>query len=500
MGILALLAVVLSLLLHFLHRTLGVFSMSMAGSQATPVHVSPVLLNVVMLLPVLCAVVMIGLYFFDTDNRYLPLVTVLSLTFSSISMVSGSGGDVVFHFSIFMVLAIAAFYEDIRLLLVMTGLFAIEHLVGFFFLPGLVFGVNHYPLLMMLMHALFLVLTSGATSWLIYLNKRTNEELAQQTNERRMQLQFVLGNIRQSAGNLAELSATLSSGAEQSVRASEQVSITMTEIATGAETQVRSVGHMEQALQSLERDIQTINESSDMTTQMALGANLKTKQGNEEITDAERQMDTIKEKMDELVAHMKRLSSNSTQIDRIVDAIRLIADETNLLALNASIEAARAGDAGRGFAVVASEVGKLASESSLSVKQIGEIIEEVQRDIYATTEAVEQSVAQVSQGVASIQSAGRAFREIGQAIDSVASHVSAVSESTHHMVQQTQTVVSAVQDVQTVTSITAAGTQEASAASQEQMASMEEIAAAAASIAQTAEEMVKTAEQVETSI
>ena len=107
------------------------------------------------------------------DHRLVPLLNTLTLTFASMSIISGGGGTVEFHFSIFMVLAIVAYYENMKLIAIMTVLFALQHILGFFFLTELVFGAASYSFLMLVIHAVFLILTSGATSLQIHSSLHT---------------------------------------------------------------------------------------------------------------------------------------------------------------------------------------------------------------------------------------------------------------------------------------------------------------------------------------
>ena len=113
------------------------------------------------------------------------------------------------------------------------------------------------------------------------------------------------------------------------------------------------------------------------------------------------------------VAHetVSELGSHSEKVEEIVDLIRSIAEQTNLLALNAAIEAARAGEAGRGFAVVASEVKTLAEESASSTEQIAAIVGQMRGSVGETINAVETGKARVDEGVGVVESAGNAFAE-----------------------------------------------------------------------------------------
>ncbi|MFC5988138.1 hypothetical protein [Marinicrinis lubricantis] len=116
-------------------------------------------------------------------HSQLPLLIVLTLTFSSISIISGGGGGVEFHFSIFIVIAAAAYYENIRLIMMMKILIVVQHLGKFFWCPQIVFGTDTYPFLMLVIHAVFLILTSSATSMQIYSKHKIMNQIEKRKQE-----------------------------------------------------------------------------------------------------------------------------------------------------------------------------------------------------------------------------------------------------------------------------------------------------------------------------
>jgi methyl-accepting chemotaxis protein len=183
------------------------------------------------------------------------------------------------------------------------------------------------------------------------------------------------------------------------------------------------------------------------------------------------------------------LSVSSKEIVQIIDVIGGIAGQTNLLALNAAIEAARAGDAGRGFAVVAEEVRKLAEQSQIAAKQIGDLIAGNTASIDSAVTAMQAGAEDVKTGTEVVNNAGQAFTVIAGRINLMAKQVKEISDATQEVAAGSQQIVESVRKVEAVSKAAAARTETVSAATQEQSATMEEIAAASNTLARMATDM-----------
>jgi methyl-accepting chemotaxis protein len=183
------------------------------------------------------------------------------------------------------------------------------------------------------------------------------------------------------------------------------------------------------------------------------------------------------------------LGEKSMEIEEIVALITEIANQTNLLALNAAIEAARAGEQGRGFAVVADEVRKLAERSNTAAGKIGTIITEIQQETGKAVKAMEDGTAAVSTGMLLMKNTGEAFVEILEMVEIVsrqAQEVSVIVEETNHL---TKSMADRLDKISDVTQQSVGNTQQVAAAAEEQNATMEEIAAAADMLSKMAEEL-----------
>ena len=199
------------------------------------------------------------------------------------------------------------------------------------------------------------------------------------------------------------------------------------------------------------------------------------------------QMDSIGQGTAQVGDAIGKLSASSKQIGEIVGVISAIAAQTNLLALNAAIEAARAGEQGRGFAVVADEVRKLAEQSGDAAKQISSLIDENRQNIELAVVAMQSGNVEVKRGIEIVGSAGDAFTKIAALVQEVSVEVREISAAVEEMASGSEQMVGSMKEIERVSKTTAGETQTVSAATQEQSASMHEIASASQNLAKMAE-------------
>jgi ABC-type transport system substrate-binding protein len=193
----------------------------------------------------------------------------------------------------------------------------------------------------------------------------------------------------------------------------------------------------DQHQQGLKQTLSTVEELSAATQEVAASAQMSASaarsadelagQGREAVTQAHAQMGRIKDTVRETGETVVELGQRTAAITKIVDVIQRIADQTNLLSLNASIEAAHAGEAGRGFAVVAGEVRKLSEQSAAQARQIAGVVNEIQKEIKLVTARMSDSLAAVDAGSAVVNQAGQALEAIVDAAGQVNEMVGQIS-------------------------------------------------------------------------
>ena len=209
---------------------------------------------------------------------------------------------------------------------------------------------------------------------------------------------------------------------------------------------------------SIEQVSQNANQSSDVAKQSVSLAS----QGNAAVKKAINGMDNIREQIQETSKRIKRLGESSQQIGDIVELINDIAEQTNILSLNAAIQAAMAGEAGRGFAVVADEVQRLAERSSNATKQIDALVRTIQSDTNEAISSMEQSTKEVVSGAQLSQDAGMSLEQIETVSHQLADLINNISDAAKQQAQAAVSTSDSMNVIQEITMQTSTGTNESS--------------------------------------
>jgi len=305
----------------------------------------------------------------------------------------------------------------------------------------------------------------------------------------RLSLTQVVSEIENKATSLAASSEELSASTNQNSKATEQITQSIQELSLGSEQQSRSIDESTQTAIEMVTTINEISESSNEVASAAINTSSVVNEGNEAINVAVHQMQLIKQTVSDLADKLKTLGEYSANIDQIINVITEIADQTNLLALNAAIEAARAGEQGKGFAVVADEVRKLAEQSSQSTDKIRGVVTAIQRETDQALQSMDTGRVEVDKGIEVVNSAGESFKNIKQLGDSVTSQVQNVSAAVQEIAASTEQSVRTFEGISEISKQTLTGAQDVSATTEEQLASMEEISLSAENLSKMAEEL-----------
>ncbi len=309
-------------------------------------------------------------------------------------------------------------------------------------------------------------------------------------------INLMIRALRSSIAEIGRIAATLSDNAEQmasvvqGINASTQeISSTVSAMAKGSEDQARRVLETSHAMESMASTVQEIASKAELSNQASMEAIGIAERGAEAAVETASAIGRINDAAQAVLATSEGLEERFMQIGIIVEVITSVADQTNLLALNAAIEAARAGEHGRGFAVVADEVRKLAEDSRKAGGQISNLIMEIQTAVERMVN--DRSMEEVSKGTEVVERAGSALRDIAMSVERTAQYANDIAEATKIQVENSEQVLRAISEIASIADEIAASSEESAAAVQEQTASMEELTAASEELAEMANKLTK---------
>ena len=291
------------------------------------------------------------------------------------------------------------------------------------------------------------------------------------------------------AEQLAASSQELTASANQSAQASEQVAQSVTNSASAVVEQQQNVADAMDAIEHAMGSIDQLNGASTVVGQTVDVAAKQAAEGSAAIDSAVKQILSVEKIVNQSAGTVDKLGQRSKEIGTIVEAISGIAEQTNLLALNAAIEAARAGEHGRGFAVVADEVRKLAEESQGAAQKIANLIGAIQNDTDEAVASMHEGSVAVREGTKSVENLRSSFDNLEHASNQVAERTRSMTNEIEAVSSDTNRIKSRSEKISENSSKVATEMESVSAASQEQSASAEEIASASDALAHLAQEL-----------
>jgi methyl-accepting chemotaxis protein len=292
------------------------------------------------------------------------------------------------------------------------------------------------------------------------LNTQFNTNRQDEMGELQHSFDRFVGSIRDTLIQVSETAASVAS-------ASAEISSSTEEMAAGSQEQTTQSEEIARAVEQMAKTIAVNSENAGETAHTAEQAKGAAEQGGKVVAETVGEMKQIANVVRESAGTIQNLGKSSDQIGEIIGVIEHIADQTNLLALNAAIEAARAGEQGRGFAVVADEVRKLAEQTTKATKQIAGMIQQIQSDSHGAVTSMANATKQVDAGIVLADRAGASLQEIVRTSQKVTDMVTQIAVANEEQSSSSEQISKNMEAIATVTQQTASGTQQIARAAED---------------------------------
>ncbi|MEZ1319560.1 methyl-accepting chemotaxis protein [Pseudomonas fluorescens] len=267
----------------------------------------------------------------------------------------------------------------------------------------------------------------------------------------------IADSINYSVDQLRDLVATINLTAGQVAAAVQETQATAIHLAQASEHQAQQISEASTAINDMAHSIDQVSANAAESSAVAERSVEIANKGNEVVHNTIHGMDNIREQIQDTAKRIKRLGESSQEIGDIVSLIDDIADQTNILALNAAIQASMAGDAGRGFAVVADEVQRLAERSSAATRQIETLVRAIQADTNEAVISMEQTTTEVVRGARLAQDAGVALEEIEGVSKTLAALIQSISNAAQQQTSSAGQISLTMNVIQQITTQTSSG-------------------------------------------
>ncbi|MFC4410586.1 methyl-accepting chemotaxis protein [Chungangia koreensis] len=320
-------------------------------------------------------------------------------------------------------------------------------------------------------------------------SKDETGQLASSMNLMQENLRAIIQNVSDTSETLTAQSEELTQSASEVKEGAGQVATTMTEVASGAESQANSASELSSIMDTFVARVMEASENGEHVQQSTQSVMIMTDEGKKAMESSNQQMANVNRIIRESVHQFDGFEERTNEIANLVSVISGIAGQTNLLALNASIEAARAGEHGKGFAVVADEVRKLAEQVDVSVKDITEIVNNTQKEFILVKDSLQNGFREVEEGTQQISVTGEVINRITTSVADMVQNVQTITGNLSEIAANSQQMNASIEEIASISEESAAGVEQTAATVQQVSSSMEEVAGSADQLSVLAEEL-----------